>query len=102
MMYLNDGYESFTASEAHCCNSGIVQSVVADVDGDMDMDIAWDAYWENAVLWTENDGEAESFTPHLVTTSVQRPYATVQVVDLDGDDDMDIVEASSEADQVFW
>jgi hypothetical protein len=52
-------------------------------------------------IWYENDGTGTSWTRHVITTAALTVRA-VQVADVDGDLDLDVLAASESSGQVIW
>ena len=89
----NDGSESFTKTEID--NQSRVRDVKAiDVDGDGDIDITAtsDASAANEIIWYDNDG-SENFTKTPVESSIGGANF-LEVVDIDGDNDNDLIATS--------
>ena len=75
---------------------------VADMDGDGDLDIVSASYADDTIAWYENDGAANpSWTAVDIATSADGAH-DVEVADMDGDGDLDIVSASYEDDTIAW
>ena len=73
-----------------------------DGDGDGDTDIAYTSPAADTLRWLENDGVSPpTFVPQVIDPSVPGPES-VYAIDLDGDDDSDIVCASSDDHMIRW
>jgi len=73
-----------------------------DIDGDGDMDLVAADADADAVYWYENDGTPEDgWVRHDVDTGLDGA-ASVEVVDVDEDGDLDIVAAAGDADKVVY
>ncbi len=74
----------------------------ADVDGDGDMDVLGAAYIADDITWWENtDGSGTSWTEHTVDGSFGGAIS-VCAADVDGDDDMDVLGAARNDDDITW
>ena len=84
-------------------SANAVKSVVAgDLDGDGDIDVASVSYVDDKVAWYENDGGANPlFTEHVVTSSVLGPIS-MQIADVDGDGNDDLVVAAYWDGKIAW
>ena len=72
------------------------------MDNDGDLDILSASENDDTIAWYENDGAANpTFTKAVIATSADNAL-DVQVADLDGDGDLDIVSASSLDDTIAW
>ena len=98
-IYLNDGNWNFKESWFYPLN-GAFKAVAADFDGDGDLDIAAISYFpdydkspEESFVYLENQGlkGALSFKAHTFPDSARGRWLTMDVGDLDGDGDLDIV-----------
>jgi len=79
------------------------ESVFAvDIDGDGDPDVLSASYGDNKVAWYENlDGLGTYGPQHIITTDAQG-VKRVCAADLDGDNDPDVLSASSLTDEIAW
>ncbi len=75
---------------------------IHDLDGDGDQDIIAASMNDDTIAWYENDGTADpSFTAANIVTNADSAY-DLDVADVDGDGDMDIVSASYLDDTIAW
>lgn len=79
------------------------QSVLsADLDGDGDKDILSSSYFGNKLVWIENlDGACIDLTLHTISSTIQAPWG-IEVADLDGDGDLDVIAATISSNNVIW
>lgn len=94
-LFLNNGSGTLTDSGANVETGGTYGSFVADIDGDGDVDIISGGYISYPKLWVhdgdqDSDGIPEFLFDHEIPTIVTE-YSSVNIGDLDGDGDMDIV-----------
>ena len=102
--YENDGAAdpSWTAADIDTNSRGAQSVYVADMDGDGDLDIVSALYFDSTIAWYENDGAADpSWTAADINTSLGGAR-DVQVADLDGDGDPDIVAIGYNDDVIAW
>ena len=93
--YLNDGHGNFVASPVNYTGpSGPLDLMAADLDADGDMDLIVSAgqYGSDLIEWLENRG-SEGFAEHFITDKTGS-IDSIDVADLDGDGDLDLVTAS--------
>ncbi|SVD85251.1 uncharacterized protein METZ01_LOCUS438105, partial [marine metagenome] len=102
--YENDGAAdpTWTAANIATDADGAVDLEVADMDGDGDLDIVSASGDDDTIAWYENDGASDpSWTAANIDTNAD--YALdVDVADMDGDGDLDIVSASAFDDTIAW
>ena len=72
------------------------------MDGDGNLDVVSSSLGDNTIAWYKNDGQASpGWTSTNIDTSRTSARA-VDVADMDGDGDLDIVTASSGDDTIAW
>ena len=82
--------------------SGASSVSAADMDGDGDLDVLSAARNEGKVSWHENDGRPDPFfREHTISTEIDGVESII-TADLDGDEDIDLVAASSTEDRITW
>jgi hypothetical protein len=73
-----------------------------DVDGDTDIDVLAASRNDDTIAWYENDGVTPpGFTEHVIATNADGARS-VFAIDLDGDNDLDVLSASSNDDAIAW
>ncbi len=74
----------------------------ADVDGDGDLDILGTAYFTNDLTWWENtNGNGTDWSEHTVDANFYGARS-VYAADVDGDGDLDVLGAATNADDITW
>ena len=102
--YENDGAAdpSWTSADIATSANAARAAHVADMDGDGDLDIVSASSLDDTIAWYENDGAADpSWTSANIATTADAAR-DVQVADMDGDGDLDIVSASYADDTIAW
>lgn len=93
--YQNDGSGSFGAQQLISNRlTGAIAIVSGDLDGDGDIDVAAASFSTGIVAWFENLNGQGSFGPLQVLTRRAIGAERVEVVDLDGDGDLDLLAAA--------
>jgi hypothetical protein len=79
------------------------QSVyAADVDGDGDIDVLGAATDADDIIWWENSaGDGSAWIGHTINDSFDGARS-VHAADVDGDGDIDVLGAASDADTITW
>ena len=100
--YENDGQQSFAMHQVTDAAVGAYRVSAADIDGDGDLDIisASSAVQNNVIAVFLNDG-AQNFSL-LVLDDALNLVRDVQVVDVDGDGDLDLVGAAGGDNRISW
>jgi len=74
----------------------------ADIDGDGDQDVVASVYNSNEIVWWENvDGTGTVWSAHTVADTFSKARA-VDIADVDGDGDLDLLGASEAKDDIAW
>jgi hypothetical protein len=82
--------------------NGALSVYAADLDGDEDNDVLSASWLDNDIAWYENlDGDG-TFGPKRMIHGFAMDAQSVFAADLDGDDDLDVLSASSGNDTIAW
>ena len=82
--------------------SGAWSVYSADIDGDGDTDVVSAVRFDDKVSWWENDdGSATSWIEHVIDDYYDDAHS-VYTIDLDGDDDIDVLGAAANGDEITW
>jgi len=73
-----------------------------DIDGDGDMDVLSASQEDDTIAWFENTDGLGTFGPKQIITDTADFAQSVYADDLDGDNDMDVISASSIDKKVAW
>ncbi len=99
--YENDGL-TFTRHVIASNTNGVKSVVAGDLDSDGDIDVASVSYVDDKVAWFENDGAVDpAFTQHVVASTVLGPIS-MQIADVDGDGNQDLVVAAFFDGKIAW
>ena len=103
-LYLNSGASNpvWTASNIDTNAKGATDVHVADLDGDGCLDVVSSSLDDDTIAWYKNDGQS---SPGWTSTNIDNSRSSaraVDVADMDGDGDLDIVTASSGDDTIAW
>jgi len=98
-----DGQGNFASAQPISAAVVKAQNIDAkDMDGDGDMDVIANSGSTNSISWFENmDGQGTFVEEHIITTDTAL-YQKIDVADLDGDGDMDILTSDYTNDDVGW
>ena len=97
----NDGSGTFAKHTVSMSFLGPLVVDTGDLDEDGDVDIAASAINSHEISWWENDG-SQGFTEHPLTGHTYQAATSVQIADLDGDSDDDLVCTGQAAPCVRW
>ena len=98
----DDDTIGFTAADIATSADGAADVHIADMDGDGDLDIVSAGADDDTVAWYENDGAADpTFTAADIFTSADGATG-LEIADMDGDGDLDILSASGADDKIIW
>jgi hypothetical protein len=102
LWFENDGNETFTQ---HVIGSGFYRPHMvrsADIDEDGDIDVIGAAINSNEISWWENDGNVPiQWTKHIITSAFTGATG-IDMKDVDGDTDIDILGAAQFANSIRW
>ena len=77
-------------------------ATAADFDGDGDLDVAAAVTGSDSVVWFENTDGLGTFGTEQLISNLVDGSASVTAADLDGDGDLDIVQAAVLGDSISW
>jgi hypothetical protein len=100
----NDGTNPPTFTEHTLISNfdGASSVYAIDIDDDNDVDVLATARVAGDITWFENDGgNPPSFTEHIIANTFGGAYS-VYAIDIDGDDDIDVLGAARDADDITW
>ncbi|MFA5273524.1 MAG: FG-GAP-like repeat-containing protein [Candidatus Peribacter sp.] len=103
-LFLNSGTGSFTKITVHTASNSNSTFDAADIDEDGDQDFVVTAAGDGDIYWFENQGDGTgtgSFIKYVVDADFTSG-SSVEVADVDGDDDNDFVVGSKSGDVVVW
>jgi hypothetical protein len=89
-----DGRGAFVRSIISTKASGAQSVIAADLDSDGDNDVVSASYSDDKIAWYENLDGKGTFDSETVITTLADGAQSVNVADLDGDLDMDVIYAS--------
>ncbi|MEM7160815.1 MAG: FG-GAP-like repeat-containing protein [Bacteroidota bacterium] len=81
---------------------GVHASDTGDIDGDGDIDFVCATLHNDLVIWYENNGSAAFSEGHITSVEENQGYRHIELADLDGDGDLDIITGSSSDNHVAW
>lgn len=102
--YVNDGgvVPVFTEQLINDMADGAVSVTVGDSDGDGDLDVFLASFDDDKITWYENNGAVlPTFTERLISDTADGAIS-VDVGDVDGDGDLDVLSASLNDDKIVW
>ncbi len=100
----NDGSQPINWTE-QIIGSGFLGACYAfpkDIDGDEDIDVVGCAWYAHEVAWWSNDGGTPiQWTKQTIDGAFNNAHE-VFATDMDGDDDIDVLGASADLDEIAW
>ena len=111
LYFVNDGdptdggWSTKTIISGESDADGAYRVKAGDIDNDGDLDIVANFMMVSKITWFENDGtpNSGSWTGHDLFADDQYRYSSdIEVVDIDGDGDLDVVEAAQDGNKVWW
>ena len=102
--YENNGAADpvFTQVIVSTTANGAASVSVGDVDGDGDLDILLASANDDTIAWYENNGAADPVFTEIIVSTTADNARNVNVGDVDGDGDLDILSASFDDDTIAW
>ncbi len=101
-MYINDGNGNFTTQVIDAAIRGATSVYAKDLDNDDDIDILSTSWWDSEIVWYENTGNS-SFSRHLLLSGdVTKEAIQLEVHDVDGDGDQDIIGINNRPPNLNW
>ncbi|WP_299122523.1 T9SS type A sorting domain-containing protein [uncultured Winogradskyella sp.] len=98
-----DGLGNFGPKQYTITDLNNVSSVnLADIDNDNDLDLIALSDFGNSLFWHENTDGLGDFSVQQSITTITTGFNSLHTSDLDGDNDIDIVLASVDNNQVIW
>lgn len=97
-----DGKGTFNRHTLTSDVRGTASLDVADVDSDEDLDVLSASFNDNKIAWYENTDGAGTFgEQQVITQETQWPFS-VEAVDLDDDEDLDVISSSVIDGKIAW
>ena len=109
-----DGYElSWNKNESGIGAFGVSQNIIndlrglrdvlsADLDGDGDQDVVFASLDYDKIAWYDNMDGMANFEPQQIISATGNGYISIIAHDLDGDNDIDLIAASTLDDKIVW
>ena len=98
-----DGAGDFTGEIVITTSASFVQDIhVADIDLDGDLDVLSASTNDSKIAWYPNLDGAGTFGPQKIIDPTVSGAVSVFVANLDGDDDLDVLSASSFDNEIAW
>ena len=92
----------FTERVISTAANGARSVFAADVDGDGDTDVLSASTNDDKIAWYENDGASPPGFVERVISTAANVAVSVFATDVDGDEDTDVLSASSADDEIAW
>jgi hypothetical protein len=89
-----DGQGSFGSKIIIANVSTIYMALAGDMDGDNDLDVVVVSNGTDRVIWYENTDGAGTFSTGTIITTLTNGATSLELADIDGDNDLDILSTS--------
>ena len=98
-----DGNGNFGSQQIISTDADLAKSVFStDLDGDGDMDVLSASYYDDKIAWYDNTDGQGNFGAQQIISSSADGASSIFASDIDGDNDIDVLSASSNDDKIAW
>ncbi|MFI1770412.1 FG-GAP-like repeat-containing protein [Thalassobellus citreus] len=98
-----DGLGNFSSKKTITTNVYTPQSVcTSDLDNDGDLDVIYASFGDSKIAWHENTDGLGNFSAQKIITTSAIQVISIFLVDIDGDNDVDVISASAGNGTIAW